>query len=78
MSSTKIITALLVGAAAGILIAPDKGAATRRKLSRSVNCLADFIEGIIENARGEANDLADEGIENVERMESQINEVLGT
>jgi gas vesicle protein len=76
MSSTKIITGLFVGILVGILIAPDKGSATRKKLSKSVNDLSDHIQDIIETARGEANDLADEGIESVENAESQINEAL--
>jgi gas vesicle protein len=47
-SNGKTILALLLGAAAGaalgILLAPDKGSETRRKLTESANRLADMVK----------------------------------
>jgi gas vesicle protein len=73
MSSAKIITCLLVGTIVGVLIAPAKGSETRKKFSRSVSDLSDYLKDIIEGARDEANELADRGIENIEKIESSIN-----
>jgi len=50
----KIFISLMTGIAIGILIAPDKGAVTRRKLVKRFN---DFTEDISE----EANDLYTSG-----------------
>jgi gas vesicle protein len=76
MNATKVITGVLAGVVVGILIAPRKGSETRKKLSDSVNDLSDCIQDIIEVTREKVNALADKGVENVENMESQLNEVL--
>jgi gas vesicle protein len=60
MSPSKVITLLLLGAVAGILIAPAKGSKTRKKLSKLVNDLSDSMHDIIDIVRGEANDLPEE------------------
>jgi gas vesicle protein len=73
MSPAKIITSLLVGVVLGVLIAPAKGSESRKKLSKSVSDLSDYLKDIIEGARDEANELADKGIESVEKIESAIN-----
>jgi len=73
MSTAKIITGLLVGVAVGVLIAPAKGSESRKKLSRSVSDLSDCLQDIIEGARDEVNELADRGIESVEKIESAVN-----
>ena len=48
MSTGKIITVILVGAAAGailgILFAPDKGSATRQKISKKAGDISDSIK----------------------------------
>ena len=47
-SNGKTVLALLVGAAAGaalgVLLAPDKGSETRKKLTESANRLADLVK----------------------------------
>ncbi len=42
----KVLIALLAGIAVGILIAPDKGSATRAKLMDSFNGLADDLSDL--------------------------------
>jgi gas vesicle protein len=74
--NAKVLTGLLVGVAVGLLIAPAKGSETRKKLSKSVNDLSDYIQDTIDSARDEANAWADEEIDRVEKMESQINDAL--
>jgi len=57
MSPSKVVTLLLIGVAAGILIAPSKGTKTRKKISKLVNDVSDSIQDIIDIVRGEASDL---------------------
>jgi len=91
MSSSKIITGLLIGAAAGavlgILFAPDKGADTRKKISKKsadltdtlkskFNELIDSISEEIENAKNAADDALAEGNEKAATVQSSIKHSL--
>jgi gas vesicle protein len=91
MSSSKIITGLLIGAAAGavlgILFAPDKGADTRKKISKKsadltdtlkskFNDLIDSISEEIENAKNAADDALAEGNEKAATVQSGIKHSL--
>ena len=76
MSSAKVITGILAGIIVGLLIAPAKGSETRKKLSKTVNDLSDYLQDTIDNARDEVNDLADRSIAGVEEAESRFNDSL--
>lgn len=91
MSSSKVITGLLIGAAAGavlgILFAPEKGLDTRIKLGKKgadlkdtikskINDLVDSIADQFENAKNEAGNLVEEGKEKVAAAKSQAKHSL--
>jgi gas vesicle protein len=76
MSTSKtlfgFIAGAAVGAAIGILFAPDKGTETRRKISEQTNDLADnikgkftdLVDGVKEkfsSLKGDAEDVVDKG-----------------
>lgn len=78
MSVAKIITGLMIGAAAGailgVLFAPDRGSETRRKISEKGNDLADalknkfndFVDSVTDKFQGakeEATNMANKGKE---------------
>lgn len=78
MSSSKVITGILIGAAAGailgILFAPEKGTETRDMLTKKgtdlkdslkakINDLVDGITDHFENAKYEAENIVEEGKE---------------
>ncbi|MBP9097658.1 MAG: YtxH domain-containing protein [Ferruginibacter sp.] len=83
MGSKKLLSAVLLGAAAGavlgILLAPDKGSETRKKIAKKTGDIGDtvrnkfteFGESIAEkfdNIRSEANDLMEKGKDKVQQV----------
>ena len=88
MSTTKTLLGFVagaaVGAALGILFAPDKGIETRRKISEQSNDLADnlkgkltdLVDGVKEkfsSLKGEAEDVAEKGYSAYNRSKSEAN-----
>lgn len=91
MSSSKILTGVLIGAAAGtilgILFAPEKGLDTRKKISKKssdlkdslktkFNDLVDTIAEQIESSKSEAESLMEEGKEKAAAAKNQITHSL--
>ena len=52
----KVLIALLAGVAVGILVAPDKGSATRAKLTDGFNDLADKLSDLKEKFTPDENE----------------------
>lgn len=91
MSSSKILTGVLIGAAAGtilgILFAPEKGLDTRKKISKKssdlkdslktkFNDLVDTIAEQIESSKSEAENLMEEGKEKAAIAKNKITHSL--
>lgn len=72
MSAGKLITGVLLGAAAGavlgILFAPDKGSETRKKISQKGADLRDSIKSKISNLVDDLADQYEDGKDEAERM----------
>ncbi len=88
MNAGKVILSIAVGVAAGavlgVLLAPDKGSETRRKISQKSNEYADdlkdkfndFIENMLDKfdtVKTSAENLTKKGKHKVEPMENEVN-----
>ncbi|HRI21262.1 MAG TPA: YtxH domain-containing protein [Panacibacter sp.] len=91
MSSKKLISGVLIGAAAGavlgILFAPGKGTETRRKISKKGSDVAgdlkskfnEFVDSVTENyyeAKSETAQLFENGKQKASAMKAEINKSL--
>lgn len=76
-NSGKVISALLIGAAAGaiagLLLAPESGDKTRRKLNKSAKDMLDDLEDAWEDSAERIKDLADSAVEEIEKYNKKIN-----
>ena len=61
----KLLTAFLAGIAVGVLIAPDRGSETRRRLSEKTSDL-----------KGSFNDLVDNAADNLKTAKNKVNEFV--
>ncbi|MFP4291545.1 MAG: YtxH domain-containing protein [Cyclobacteriaceae bacterium] len=77
-NSGKIVTALLLGAAvgaiAGLLLAPESGKKTRRKISSTADDLIDELEDAWEDSAEKIKDIADNAIAELEKYSKKIND----
>jgi gas vesicle protein len=75
-NSGKILTALLLGAAvgavAGLLLAPESGNKTRRKLSSTADDLIDDFEDAWEDSAEKIKDLADNAVSEIEKYSKKL------
>lgn len=87
MNAGKMILSIAVGVAAGavlgVLLAPDKGSETRKKISQKSNEYADelkdkfndFIENMLDKfdtVKAEAENLAHKGMNKVEEIKNEL------
>lgn len=91
MNAGKVILSIAVGAAAGavlgVLLAPDKGSETRKKITQKSNEYADelkdkfndFVENMLDKfdtVKSEAQHFARKGMNKVEEMENELNQTM--
>ena len=80
MSAKGIWIAFGVGVAAGaavaLLYAPDTGVKTRKRLSRSIDDGADYLQDAAEYLKEQAESLSKQAQKTIERTKSQLQEAV--
>jgi gas vesicle protein len=67
----KILVGLLAGIAIGVLLAPDKGSETLRKIRSRIN---DYTDQAADEAADEADDLANKAKSVINKGRKKVNE----
>ena len=67
----KILVGLLAGIAIGVLLAPDKGSETLRKIRSRIN---DYTDHAADEASDEADELADKAKSAINKGKKKVNE----
>jgi len=67
-----LAVAFAAGAVAGVLIAPDKGERTRRRIGRNYRALVNKVDGSIEEGRDYLEELKDEIREQLEIIDEKM------
>lgn|SRR5690606_7548147 len=79
METGKILLGTLagvaIGAIVGVLMAPDKGSETRRKLAQKGSDMADGLKGKYSGLRDKYNDLVDNVTDKLESMTGKADEM---
>ncbi|HRN99483.1 MAG TPA: YtxH domain-containing protein [Flavobacterium sp.] len=80
MSKGKVLLGVLagvaVGTALGVLMAPDKGSETRKKLAKKGNDYTDGLKKTVSNLRGRYNDTIDQVSSKLETAAANGNAAL--
>jgi gas vesicle protein len=76
MSNSKVLVSFLVGAAVGgalgILLAPDKGSETRRKIAEKGSEIGDSLSDLGDQIKDKFNDMADAVKDNFTKAKGQF------
>ena len=70
--SSKLLIGFAAGVVVGILFAPDKGSATRKKIMDTGSDLKERFNDFIDGLSGEAEDLAQEASNFADKAKSQF------
>ena len=75
-NNTKILASLAAGAVLGVLLAPDKGSNTRRKLKGQVNNIEDNVDKMFHEAKKSWKNLQSEASDKTADAESYFNHLV--
>lgn len=71
-----VLSAAAVGAAIGLLLAPDSGNNTRRNIGRTAGSWASTVGDLLENAKGELTSAVTKGKNSGRRMANKADDFL--
>ena len=74
MTSQKFLTGILLGIGIGVLLAPNKGSETRKKVSKKIKDASDCVQDTLKDIKEQITHVANKSVDALENINDIVHE----